>query len=219
MAIYCLPYRLFRGGFPWFLAEAEGILRLHFLDIFGCWGATELAVVDFLEWVDIGAHGFFVHHEWQALVPPAVEGLAERGDDVWVLGCDIFLLSVIVGDIEQLPSGLGSPFFAHQGPFGVSYGGGLKLVLVGVCEFWPPTDVSEKFAVFPRGRRILEELHEASTFDLGFCFFRKCCSGDLREGGEEVEVRGKGGAIGRCDGAGPAPERVCSGAADPCGSF
>lgn len=78
-----------------FGSEAKGVFALHFLEIFGGGRSSELAVIDFLERVDVWAHGFFVDHEGNAFGPPAVEGFCEVGDDGGVLVCYVGLLGVV----------------------------------------------------------------------------------------------------------------------------
>ncbi len=155
-----------RCGFPRSLAKSEGVLRLHFLDVF--WGRTsaKLAVVHLLERVDVGAHDLFVHHEWQALVPPAIECLAEFGNDFGVMGGDIVPLRVIFCDVEQLPCGLVGSFFADESPLGVPNGSGLEFVKVWVGELWPAADMREEGSVLPSCCGVFEQADEASSFDL-----------------------------------------------------
>lgn len=124
---------LLRLGTFWFWSEAQGVFSLHFLEILGSWGASELAVVDFLEGVDVRAEGFFIHHQRDAFVPPLVKGIGERCDNFGVVRSDVIFLGIVGREIEEFPCGFCAAFFADERPACVTDGGCLELVIVWLC--------------------------------------------------------------------------------------
>lgn len=149
---------------------------------------AELFLVEFLEGIDLGADGIFIHQLRLHARPPLVVGHVQLRDDFGMLGCHVGLFARIGLHIEQLPVLFAILGVADQVPARAADAASAILMLLGIGALRPPADVREQDAVRPVGLRVLEQRPKTSAFDLGLHWQAQFCAGDIRQCRQHVDV-------------------------------